>query len=340
MIIQKKAYARAGLIGNPSDGYWGKTISILVRNFAAEVTCYESPHITIIPGGRDRLEFDSLENLVDDIRDNGYYGGIRLIKASIRAFHTYCQEFGISLDHRNFTLAYETDIPVRVGLAGSSGIVTATMRALMAFYNQSIEKPVLANLILSVEVNELGIAAGLQDRVIQVYQGVVFMDFERSFFEKVGYGRYEYLPSQNLPSLFIAYHAELAEGTEVPHSSLRSRFDHGNKRVMNGMLQFAQYAQDAYDLIKQDRGAEIGPLMDANFDLRAELCIINPGNLKLVRTGRDLGAHVKFAGSGGAVIGVYDGDPNRLTRLKQAYEAFGARLVVPRIEEAINESTA
>ena len=29
-LLRKKAYARAGLIGNPSDGYHGKTISIMV----------------------------------------------------------------------------------------------------------------------------------------------------------------------------------------------------------------------------------------------------------------------------------------------------------------------
>ena len=29
--------ARAGLIGNPSDGYFGKTISVIVRDFAAQV---------------------------------------------------------------------------------------------------------------------------------------------------------------------------------------------------------------------------------------------------------------------------------------------------------------
>ena len=30
MIIQTRAYARAGLIGNPSDGYFGKTISFIL----------------------------------------------------------------------------------------------------------------------------------------------------------------------------------------------------------------------------------------------------------------------------------------------------------------------
>ena len=41
LLIRKRAYARAGLVGNPSDGYHGKTISVIVRNFCAEVVLYE-----------------------------------------------------------------------------------------------------------------------------------------------------------------------------------------------------------------------------------------------------------------------------------------------------------
>ena len=32
MIIREKAYPRAALIGNPSDGYFGKTIAFVFRN--------------------------------------------------------------------------------------------------------------------------------------------------------------------------------------------------------------------------------------------------------------------------------------------------------------------
>ena len=30
LIIRKSGYARAGLVGNPSDGYYGKTLSAIV----------------------------------------------------------------------------------------------------------------------------------------------------------------------------------------------------------------------------------------------------------------------------------------------------------------------
>ena len=332
MIIHTKAHARAGLIGNPSDGYFGKTISFIIRNFAAEVTCYESPRVNIIPGHRDHLEFDTRKALVEDVSLNGYYGGIRLIKATIKAFSDYCDANQIELENKNFTLEYQTNVPVRVGLAGSSAIITATMRALMAFYDVEIHKPELPNLILSVETKELGIGAGLQDRVVQVYEGTVFMDFDRDLLEDRGYGTYLDVDSTKLPPLYVAFHDNLSEGTEIFHNDLRSRFERGEPAVVDGMKQFAAFAQDSFDLIRDGRGTEIGPLMDANFDLRASLSRISEGNYRLVNAGRKFGANVKFAGSGGAVVGVYDGDPDRLQKIKQEYESMGAIILSPQIE--------
>ena len=36
---------RVGLIGNPSDGFYGKTISFTINNFWAEVTVTESSRL-------------------------------------------------------------------------------------------------------------------------------------------------------------------------------------------------------------------------------------------------------------------------------------------------------
>ena len=329
-MIHTKAFARAGLIGNPSDGYFGKTISFIIRNYSARVMLYESPRLTIRPQMCDRLEFASFGELVDDVRQHGYYGGIRLIKAAIKRFGDYCAQAGIPID-RNFSVEYETDIPIRVGLAGSSAIITATMRALMEFFGVDIPKPVLPGIILSVELDELKIGAGLQDRVIQVYGGVVFMDFDKERMARDGHGSYEPLGPDLLPPLYVAYHDTLAEGTEVTHNDLRSRYNRGEEAVHAGIKRWAELTQQARDLIVAGRGREIGPLMDANFDQRASLIYISPGNRALVDTGRNLGAAVNFAGSGGAVVGCYDGDPDRLRRLAAAYAELGATLIVPEV---------
>jgi glucuronokinase len=37
MAITHRAYARIGLLGNPSDGFFGKTIAVSLENFFAQV---------------------------------------------------------------------------------------------------------------------------------------------------------------------------------------------------------------------------------------------------------------------------------------------------------------
>jgi glucuronokinase len=177
-LIRRRAYARAGLLGNPSDGYHGKTISLVVRNFHADVVLYEWEDVEIVLTELSQSRFDSVRDLVRDVRLHGYYGGIRLVKATIKRFADFCQRRGLVLDDRKFSIRYQTNIPRQVGLAGSSAIIVATLRGLMKFYQVEIPSEVQPSMVLSVEREELGIPGGLQDRVIQVYEGVVYMDFD------------------------------------------------------------------------------------------------------------------------------------------------------------------
>src|SRR5215471_9882657 len=115
MIIIGKAHARAGLVGNPSDGYFGKTISFSIRNFTAQVQLWESPHFEIMPGAGDLAQFDNVGAFLRDVRLHGYYGGMRLIKAAVKKFHEWCRRSDIPLDDRSFTISFESDIPRLVG---------------------------------------------------------------------------------------------------------------------------------------------------------------------------------------------------------------------------------
>ena len=162
-----------------------------IRNFYAEVVLYEWDTLELLPSQGDQSEFNSIEGLYKDVQVHGYYGGLRLVKAAIKKFVEYCKEQGHTLHEQNFSIRYETNIPRQVGLGGSSAIIVATLRALMAFYGVEIPKEIQPSLALSVETGELGIAAGLQDRVIQVYEGAVFMNFSPQVKgEKHGYEHY------------------------------------------------------------------------------------------------------------------------------------------------------
>ena len=49
MIIETYSYPRAAVIGNPSDGYFGKTIAFVFSNFTAKVQLYQTPELEIKP---------------------------------------------------------------------------------------------------------------------------------------------------------------------------------------------------------------------------------------------------------------------------------------------------
>jgi glucuronokinase len=336
MIIHTQAFPRAGLVGNPSDGFHGKTIAFAFTNFQAEVTLFESPELEIQGNERDHTCFGGLRELTADVRSYGYYGGIRLLKAAIKRFCDYADAQGLTLHDRNFSIRYRSNIPHLVGLAGSSAIITACFRALQAFYNVRIPRPVLANLVLSVETEELHISAGLQDRVAQAYQGVVYMDFNEAHMKQHGVGRYEPIDPALLPPLYIAYRTDLAEGSEIYHNDLRERFRQGDADVVAAIAFWASLTDRVRAALLERRRDEIGPLLDSNFDRRRRVSHVSEGNLRMVEAARRVGASAKFTGSGGAIVGTYR-DAAMFERLSDTLGLQGIQVFQPQIATPVDD---
>jgi len=329
MIIEKRAYARTGLLGNPSDGYHGKTISMSIKNFGAHVLLFESPELRIEPNNHDMNLYRNVYALIEQIHQHGYYGGDRLIKAAIKKFVQYCQGNQITLDNKNFTIRYHTNIPRQVGLAGSSAIITATMRALLKFYDVKIPQEILPTLILDAEVEELGINAGLQDRVIQVYEGCVFMDFEKKYLQKYQHGRYVRLnPEAIIRNLYVAYKTDLSKVSGAVLNDIKVRYDRGDKDVVDNLDKIAALAEQGRELVENGDLSELNKLINRNFDLRRKIMNISESNLELVATARKCGASAKFSGSGGAIIGLYK-DREMLTHLIVEMKKINARVIKP-----------
>jgi glucuronokinase len=329
-VIETYAYARAGLLGNPSDGYYGKTISFLVRNFRARVLLVPGARLEIRPSKADMPVFESLEDLYQATRWRGYYGGIRLIQALIVRFLEYCRSQPIDLPNRNFTIEYESTIPMRLGLGGSSAIITAALRALCQYYGVTIPRPVMANLVLETETKELGVPAGLQDRVIQVYEGLVYMDFAKELMEGQGHGRYEPLDPTLLPNLYVAYRTSLSEGTEVFHSNVRERWRAGDPAVVEAMRTWASYAERGREALLRRDYAALDQLIDANFELRSNIFQLGEGNLQMIRAARRAGASANFAGSGGAIVGAWR-DEAMFQALTEELRPLGVAVIRPQI---------
>lgn len=343
--IRTRSFARAGLLGNPSDGYFGKTLSFTFTQFGVELVMAESSRIRFQQGEVDDATFASMEEMSRNLRLYGYYGGIRLLKATSKRFFDYCQEKGLALPKRNFTVEYKINIPRLVGLSGSSAICSAMLKALMKFYEVEIPLEVQPTICLEAERDELGINCGFQDRVIQIYNGLVFMDFEKSFVESHNYGRYERLNDETAKrlNLYIAYDANRAEESGKAHKKVKRLFEEKNADVLAAMSEFADIAQQGRDLLASSNvepsafNLKFSTLINANFDLRDRIFNVAEENRRMVMTARKCGASAKFAGSGGAIVGTY-ADEAQLKRLKADLAAIGTEVLIPTIATAADEA--
>ncbi|KAK9152413.1 hypothetical protein Syun_010722 [Stephania yunnanensis] len=301
-VIEHKAYARIGLLGNPSDVYFGRTISFSLANFWASVKLQPSSgDLTIQPHPtHDLVCFNSINHLVNRLQNEGYYGGVRLLMALCKIFYKYCKDNEIKLHGGNFTLSYDTNIPRQTGLSGSSAIVCAALSCLLDFYKvrHLVKVDVRPNLILDAE-KELGIVAGLQDRVAQVYGGLVYMDFRKEHMDKWGYGMYAPMDISLLPPLYLIYAENPSDSGKV-HSTVRKRWLDGDEFIISTMNKVSDIALEGRDVLLEKNYSKLAALMNQNFDLRRVMFgddALGSMNIEMVEVARRVGAASKFTGA-------------------------------------------
>lgn len=283
--------ARAALAGNPSDGYGGAVVALPVHDLCAVASATEASSFSIRAADPD-LQL--------------------LLRATAERFATVCGDLPA------VTLSASSTIPRAVGLAGSSALVIASVRALSGWTGQRWEPIELAQLALSVERDILGIEAGLQDRLVQAAGELVAMTFDPIAVTTIE--RHIELP------LFVAWAPSAAETSNTVHRSLRRRFDGGDPKVQAAMAALADQATRARSAIETSDLAGLGDAMSRTLDIRMAIIDVGAAQRKLVEIGRRGGASVNSAGSGGSVVGLV-GDAVELGELRSAYARAGAEFL-------------
>lgn len=262
-----RASARAALAGNPSDGYGGAVLALTLDDFAAEARAVPAEQLAITPDSE-------------------------LVRATVRRFARRVEPRAC-----HTAVSWETSIPRSVGLGGSSAIVIATLRALGALYDTPLEPVELARFALAVESEELGIAAGLQDRIAQSFGGLTFMEF-------AGDGRFEPLRPSLLPPLVIAWRESTAAVSGIVHSDLRDRHARGEPAVIAAVDVLARSARAARAALLDGDRVAFARAVDATFDARRRLLPLDPRHVMMVECARAHGAAANYTGSGGAIVAV------------------------------------
>jgi glucuronokinase len=324
-MIEAAAPARVGILGNPSDGYGGRTLALAIPQLQATVWLEPADGVEILGGSDDQPTWPSVGAMAEHLDRLGYGTGVQLLAATVRTFVAVSQLVGSPVGP-GFRLGYHTTIPRQVGLGGSSALVVAALRCLNAYHELEMPLEVLPSVALGVETTELGLAAGLQDRVVQTYGGLVAMDFSDLRFDArfgVSHGSYDLLDPAALPPLFVAYREAAAEPSYAFHQRLRARHDGGDPLVRETLRELASLVTEGRAALRWGDRDRMGTLMDRNMALRRSLGPLPEDQLELVDMAAAYGSHSTFAGSGGAVVGTYD-DADHLELLCDAYAEIGA----------------
>jgi len=275
-VTTARVPARVALAGNPSDGYGGAVVATCLPTFAATVTI--RPEATA-------------ESTVQDSA---------LVTATRARFG---REIAPSADLSHLVIDVDTTIPRSVGLAGSSAIVTATIRAFAAHLDIDLPPSRVAAMTHAIERTDLGIAGGWQDEIMQAHEGTRLMLFG-------GVPRHRAITpttTRTVP-LYLAWQPTTAQASSIPHGDLASRAATATPAtqtaIAHAMSQLASEARRAADAIEVGDVQALKAAMNTSFDLRASIMPIEPDHQAMIDLARNQGAAANFSGSGGAIVGV------------------------------------
>ena len=313
-----RAFARAGLLGNPSDGYGGKVVACPVRNLGVEVAVRPAEGVIIAAGGV-RVEIPTLDEAISGDMLPEADRLERLVLAALCRFSRERPE-AMRPAGRAAGLAIEcsTTIPRQVGLAGSSATIIATLRALCDHFGETIGPFEMAEIALATEVEDLDIAAGPMDRVIQSYEQVLVMDFSQPRSPE----SYRVLHAEVIPPVLIAWTAAGGRSSGIIHSDLRERWDRGDDDVVGTMREYRDVVDRGVAALKSGDFETFADQVDRNFDLRIGVTTVTDEDARMVEVARAHGAAAKLCGSGGAVLVVPRGGAG-LRSLERAFAETG-----------------
>ncbi len=302
--ISRSVPARAALAGNPSDGHGGAVVATVIPSIAATVSA--TPHSAFGFAGSAE-QFASVGEISDWIGHRGTERldddrEVPLVHAALSALHRHLD--AVVSPH---AFRFSTTIPRSLGLAGSSAIVIATIRTMIAAHRDESwareltgRPELVASLALVAERDLLGLAAGLQDRVVQTLGGTVAMEFgveHTSTEHGLDIGSYRRLGA--LPDgLFVAVRHGSAGDSGEAHRAV----DVADPAFVDAMDRAAGHGRAAAGAIERADRRALGEAMDDTFDQRALVYPLDPAHVEMVDVARANDAAANYTGSGGAII--------------------------------------
>lgn len=309
------APGRAGIIGNPTDMYGGAVLSCSVGMRA---------RVTVTPASELVLETAGQECRIasrDDLRPRG--DRFDLPRAILDYMH---------LPPLACHVRYESEIPLRSGMSGSTALVVALLQALLAWQGQYPHMYQLAERARHIELNYLRVVCGYQDAYMCTFGGLNYMDFRgKQFYREAEAELFATIEplSAYCPELpFVLGYTGVQHASGEVHKPLRERWLEGESAVVEGYGRITEIARMGKKALFMADWPLMGGLMNENHAIQRDLGGSGESNERLIAAALEagaLGAKLAGAGHGGTIVALWPWPD--ATQLEEALHEAGASAI-------------
>jgi galactokinase/mevalonate kinase-like predicted kinase len=322
VMLVASAPGRCGIVGNPTDMYGGSVISCSTR---------ERAYVSLEPAEALILESDEGPVPVRQRADLQLKGDHVDILRAVVAHQRYFQ--------LKAHLRCWSEIPFAAGLSGSTALLTAALRVVLASQGVEVAPHHFAELARSVELNYLGVVCGYQDQYMARFGGLNYMDFrDKEFYREVmsePYATVEPLAGHLDRLPVILANTGVQHNSGAVHKPIRERWLEGDKEVVDAYVRIGKLAREGKKALLNRDWKLLGELMNENHDLQRRLGGSGPENERLIEAALRAGAYgakLAGAGQGGTIIALHP-EPDSLEAPLLA--AGARRILYPEPQEGV-----
>ena len=292
-VLVCSAPARANLIGNPSDQYGGCTLACTVplrarvELFAADATLVETA------GSERRLEKEADLALCGDAFD---------VARAVLA--------GLGPPLPRARIRYATEVPIQSGLAGSTALVVALLRALRAWRGAEPDSlHALAEEAREIERTRLRVTCGYVDQYLCTFGGFAHVEFAGKTPEgSAATEPFARLEPIDAPLPFVLAYTGKRHSSDRVHRPIRARWLAGEPDVRRAMERSAELGRLGTHALLRGDWDELGRHMNENHALVRAIGGSGAPNERLIEAALAAGApgaKLAGAGDGGTIVALW-----------------------------------
>jgi galactokinase/mevalonate kinase-like predicted kinase len=317
-MIHSSAPGRAGIVGNPTDGYGGTVISCSLAERASVSLTLSETMVLDVCGCQEVIRTR------DDLRLTGAHTDVA--KAVLLTFDG-------AVPSRPFHLKATTRVPMRAGLAGSTAMIAAILGAVLRLLEIDMNRYQIAESTRKIEFEILGVTCGFQDQYMTTFGGLHCLDFRgkdpHTATEEPIFATVEPLTSYVVDLPMVLANTGVQRHSGTVHKGLRQRWIEGEKAVVHGYLRIAALAREAKKALLNQDWECLGAAMNENHAIQRSLGGSGEANEHLIGialSAGSWGAKLAGAGHGGTILALHPEPEVVARKLKEAGAVHVMRL--------------